>query len=454
MVQMNQEIFREYDIRGLVEKDLTPEIVRLIGKGYGTYLQRKGGRIMTLGRDVRPSSQSFSEILVESVCSTGVDVIDLGVISSPLSYYSVNVLDVDGGVMITGSHNPPEYNGFKIGIGKTTISGDEIQQFRRLIEEGDFLIGEGTFETYDIIPEYKEDIKERVLINKSLRVAVDAGNGCGGILGPDIMNELGIDVTCLYCEPDGRFPNHHPDPTVDENLEDLIKLVKEKNLDVGIAYDGDADRIGVVDNTGRIIRGDQLVAIFAGELLDRKKGDKIIFDVKCSQGLSEFIESKGGVPVMWKTGHSLIKNKMKELHAGMAGEMSGHIFFSDRFYGFDDAIYASLRLFEIVSKSSVPLSDLVDRIPYYHSTPEIRAHTTEEDKWKIVEKAKEYFKSRYDTIDIDGVRILFGDGWGLVRASNTQPVLVLRFEAKTQDRLQEIKDIVITKLKEFGDIEI
>ncbi len=451
---MDPSIFREYDIRGLVDDTLTADVVELLGKGYGTYIQNNGGKKVTVGRDARESGVEYGKAFIKGINSTGVDVLDLGVVPTPVVYFSMFYLPVDGGVMITGSHNPPEYNGFKVGINKTTISGKEIQNFRKLIESGEFPAGTGTVEQYDIISPYKIDVKKRFVCDKKLRIAIDAGNGVGGITGPDLLRGLGHEVHELFCEVDGTFPNHHPDPTVDKNLDDLINIVKEKQLDFGMGYDGDADRIGLIDDLGRIVRGDQILAIFAQDLFSRKKGEKVIFDVKCSQALPEFIEENGGVPVIYKTGHSLIKSKMKEEKSLLAGEMSGHIFFGEKYYGYDDAVFASCLMAELVSKTDKKLSEIVDTIPKYFSTPEIRAETTEEDKWKIVEKASEYFKANYDTIDIDGVRILFGDGWGLIRASNTQAVIVMRFEAQSQDRLNEIQELVTGKIKEFGEVKI
>ncbi len=455
MAKMNPYIFREYDIRGVVDKDLTDEVVLLLGKGFGTYLQRQGGKKVSVGGDVRLSSDRFRKILIEGLTSTGVDVIDIGTVPTPVQYFSLFKLNVDGGVMITGSHNPPEFNGFKMAVGQSTIYGEEIQKLKELIESEDFLTGEGTVESTEIIPDYIEDIKSRIHIPSKVKAVIDCGNGAASLVVGELMRELGVDAYFMYCEPDGTFPNHHPDPTVEKNVADLREQVLKLQADLGVAYDGDADRIGVIDDRGEIVWGDRLLILFARDVLKEKKGQKIIFEVKCSQALPEAIEAAGGEPIMWKTGHSLLKKKMKETGATIAGEMSGHLFFADRYHGYDDAIYASVRLFELLAKEQKKISELLADVPKYYSTPEMRIETpSDEEKFKIAQKAAEYFKQHYDVIDVDGVRILFGDGWGLVRASNTQPVLVLRFEAKTPERLEEIKSLVLNKLKEFGEIKL
>ena len=446
---MNPNIFREYDLRGLVNSDLTDDVVLNIGKGYGTLIRTKGGKKVSVGRDVRPSSKHFRDLIIDGILSTGTDVIDLGEVPTPLGYFSIFHLNLDGCLVITASHNPPEYNGFKVNVGKMSIYGKEIQEFRKLIEKGKFESGKGSYNEVDVISPYIDTLKTKFQFKKKLNIAIDAGNGMGGIIAPRLLRELGCNITELYCEPDGRFPNHHPDPGVDKNLFDLIKIVKEKSLDLGIAFDGDADRIGTIDELGRIVRGDQLVAIYARDVLKKLGKQKIIFDVKCSLGLIEDIEKHGGIPFMWKTGHSLLKSKMKEENAPFAGEMSGHTFFADNYFGYDDAIYAACRLIQIQSESDVPFSQIVDSLPHYYSTPEMRLETKEEIKFTIVEKLKEHFKKDYNIIDIDGVRIVFPDGWGLVRASNTQPALVLRFEAKSQERLDEIKNMVMEKINSF-----
>ncbi len=455
MAQINPYIFREYDIRGVVDKDLTDEVVLLLGKAFGTYLQRQGGRKVSVGGDVRLSTERFKKVLIQGLTSTGVDVVDIGIVPTPVQYFSLFKLNVDGGVMITGSHNPPDFNGFKMSVGQSTIYGEEIQKLRQIIEQDEFLTGEGQVETRDLIDDYINDLKSRIHIQGKIKAVVDCGNGAASLVAEKLMRELGIDAYMMYCEPDGTFPNHHPDPTVEENVKDLREQVLKLGANLGVAYDGDADRIGVIDDKGDIVWGDRLLILFARDVLQEKKGQKIIFEVKCSQALPEAIEAAGGEPIMWKTGHSLLKKKMKETGATIAGEMSGHLFFADRYYGYDDAIYASVRLMELLSRSGKNISELLADVPQYYSTPEMRVETaSDEEKFKIAQKAAEYFKEHYEVIDVDGVRILFGDGWGLVRASNTQPVLVLRFEAKTPERLEEIKNLVLNKLKEFGDIKI
>ena len=452
---MNKHIFREYDIRGVVGEDLTEEVTELIGRGYGSYVDNLGVSKVSVGRDVRLSSPMLRDSLIKGITSTGVDVIDIGEVPTPLSYFSYFHLDVDGGIMITGSHNPPDFNGFKLGVNKASLYGPEIMKIYEIIYRGNFSKGKGKIETYEIIEPYIDEISKKIFLgNNTVDFAIDAGNGAGGLVVPDIFKRCGLNPISLFCEPDGRFPNHHPDPTVDKYLVDLIRTVKEKKLDIGIAYDGDADRIGIVDKKGKIVRGDILVGILARDLLTRQKGAKIVFDVKCSQGLEEYIKQYGGVPVMWKTGHSLLKSKMKEIGSPFSGEMSGHLFFGENYYGYDDAILASLKFIEILSKSDETFTEIVNGFLKYYSTPEIRAESTDKDKTLIVEKAKQYFRNKYKTIEIDGVRIVYPDGWGLIRQSNTQLVIVLRFEAKSEERLNEIKNEVTDKLKEFGNIKI
>ncbi len=450
-MEINPRIFREYDVRGIVGRDLTPDVVEVLGRGYGTYLARQGGRRVSLGYDARLSSPTFCTALSRGIASTGIDVIQIGLVATPMLYFSLFHLDIDGGVMITGSHNPPEFNGFKLGVGKTTIYGEQIQEVLRIIQSGDFASGKGQVMQQDINEAYKTEIVRRIgRLARPLKIVVDAGNGAGGPYGPDMLRRIGAEVIELYCEVDGRFPNHHPDPTLPEALEALIQAVRAGGADLGIGWDGDADRIGVVDAQGRIIWGDQLMMLFSREVLATRPGAPIIFEVKCSQGLAEEIERLGGRPVMYKTGHSLIKNKMKELHAPLAGEMSGHLFFADEYFGYDDALYAACRFARLVAAQDRPLTALVDELPRYVSTPETRVDCPEERKFEIVAEMAAYFRAHYEMIDIDGVRILFGDGWGLLRASNTQPVLVLRFEARTPERLEEIKGIVLGKLKEIA----
>ena len=452
---INPYIFREYDIRGVVDVDLTDEIVEFIGKGFSTYIAEKGAKSVSVGGDVRLSTNRFLKQLIKGLTSSGIDVINIGEVPTPVQYFSMHELDVDAGIMITGSHNPPEFNGFKLTLFNAPVFGTEIQKIMEIINSGKFISGNGTTRELDLKEKYKNYIKNNINIKRSLKVVIDSGNGAGSLVAHDLFKEMGVETIDLFDTPDGNFPNHHPDPTVEKNIQVLIRTVKENNADVGIGYDGDADRIGVVDEKGNIIWGDKLMILFSREILKQNPGANIIFEVKCSQALPEMIEKFGGIPVMWKTGHSILKMKMKELKSPFAGEMSGHLFFADRYFGYDDAIYASARLVELLSQTDKKLSELLSDIPKYFATPEIRVETeSDKIKFEIAEKAKKYFSNNYKVIDVDGVRILFGDGWGLVRASNTQPVLVLRFEARTEERLNELKNLVINKLKEFGNINI
>ncbi len=440
---MNPNIFREYDIRGVADKDLSDETVVKIGKAFGAYARECGKKKVVLARDCRLSSPRIHKALLDAMLSTGLDVVDIGICPTPVFYFSLFHLDRDGGIQITGSHNPSDQNGFKVCIGKGTIFGEEIQKLRKIIEKGEFVEGEGVLSEFDIIPVYQKHLVENIKLDKPLRVAVDSGNGTAGPVAPGIIRELGCEVEELYCDMDGSFPNHHPDPTVPKYLQDLIDRVTGGGYDCGIAYDGDADRLGVIDEKGDILWGDQLLTLFAREILERRPGSVIISEVKSSKTLFDDIARHGGEPIMWKTGHSLIKEKMKETKAVVAGEMSGHIFFDDRYFGFDDAIYSSCRLLEILSRSDTPLSEMLADVPTMYSTPEIRAECPEEIKFKVVEQLTAYFKDNgYDVLDIDGARVTFDDGWGLVRASNTQPALVLRFEATSEKRRDEIKSLI------------
>lgn len=450
---VNPAIFRQYDIRGIWEKDLTPEVVELLGRGYASYLLRsinKDKARISIGWDARLHSPAIRDSLIKGITGSGIDVIDLGMCPTPLQYYSLYKMSVDGGVMITGSHNPPEFNGFKISVGKGTIFGDAIQDIRKIIDAGDFRNGSGSVEEYPIIDDYIDYVKGKFESLSGIKVVVDAGNGTGGVVAPRLMRALGAEVIELYCEPDGNFPNHHPDPTLEESLIDLVAKVKEEKAHAGIGYDGDADRIGVVDEEGNVIWGDKLMIIFSRDILKDNPGAKIIGEVKCSQTLYDDIAAHGGTPIMWKTGHSLIKEKMKTEEALLAGEMSGHIFFKHRYFGYDDAVYASLRLMEIIRKAGKPYSTkaLLKDVPDVVATPEIRFDCPDEIKFRIVEKAQQAF-DEFESITIDGIRIKFDDGWALIRASNTQPVLVLRFEAVNEVRLAEIRRTVEERLNKI-----
>lgn len=438
---MNPLIFREYDIRGLADRDLGDDLVRDLGRALGTFLARQGKRVIALGRDNRLSSDRLHAALLDGLLQAGLHIIDQGVGPTPLLYFGVFHRDLDGGVQITGSHNPPKENGFKMMCGKQTLAADEIRQLRTMIVERDFdLPGGGRVENDDPMPAYCGYMRGNVRLSRTdVRFAVDAGNGAGGPLAVAAMKAVGLDPIAMYCEMDGHFPNHHPDPSLPENLEPLIDRVRGEKLELGLAYDGDADRLGVIDERGEIIWGDKLMILFSREILRRHPGAAILGEVKCSQTLYDDIAAHGGRPIVWKTGHSLIKRKMKEEQALLAGEMSGHLFFKDRYHGYDDAIYASLRMLEIVASAGEPLSALLKDVPVTHSTPEIRVDCPDERKFNVVERVLAHFKATHDVLDVDGARIRFEGGWGLVRASNTQPALVLRFEASSAERLAAIR---------------
>jgi phosphomannomutase/phosphoglucomutase len=446
---MNPTIFREYDIRGVADNDLTEETVYELGMGVGSYFAQHGIKRITVGRDCRPSSDSFFDALLEGLLISGMKVTDVGVCPTPLLYFSIVHLKQEGGIMITGSHNPPEFNGFKVCVGKDAIYGREIQRVREIVEKRDYIRGKGSLLQHDIIKDYHHYILSNIQVDREIKVVVDAGNGTGGPVGVPIMRELGCEVTALYCEMDGRFPHHHPDPTVERNLMDLITTVQATRGDLGIGYDGDADRIGVIDERGRIIWGDKLMIIFARAIIKAHGGGTFIGEVKCSQTLYDEIERLGGRAIMWKTGHSLIKDKMKREKALLAGEMSGHMFFADRYFGFDDAIYASCRLLELMGKSGKKVSELLEGIPETFVTPEIRVNCPDDIKFQIVQRATEHFRQGYSVIDVDGMRVQFPDGWGLLRASNTQPALVLRFEATSRERLEEIRGRIESQVHEL-----
>jgi phosphomannomutase/phosphoglucomutase len=440
-VKINPNIFREYDIRGIVDHDLSPEVVRTLGRGMGTYFRRQGRRTVAVGRDCRLSSPEYYFCIADGLKAAGCHPVDLGTVPTPLLYFSIFDKGFDAGVMITGSHNLPEYNGFKLMSGKDTLYGETIQDVRRIIESGEFFAAEeGEESRYDIVPEYLDYVAGNIKLARSLKVVIDAGNGTGGSVAVPLFRRLGCNIIELYCDMDGRFPNHHPDPTLPEAMKSLIKTVLETGADFGIAYDGDADRIGVVDDVGKLIWGDQLLILFARDILPAHPGAAIISEVKATQVLYDEIARLGGRPIMWKTGHSLIKKKIREEGALVAGEMSGHMFFADRWFGFDDAIYSSARLAELVSRSKMRVSEMMADLPKAWSTPEIRIYASEEVKFKIVDAVRAEFEGRgVPVIAIDGVRARFPNGWGLVRASNTQAVLVLRFEADSPEALGAIE---------------
>lgn len=538
-MKLNPQIFREYDVRGVVGRDLTPESVEWLGKAFGTYLRERGFNRAVIGGDCRISTGIISEetpnakelkhicctpdkkeakkkdvnifdclfdnpddikqegdkedqeiqtdglmsAMARGLTSTGIDLIDVGIVPTPVLYFSMFALGVDAGVMVTGSHNPPEFNGFKLCANKVAIYGEEIKKVAKIADEGRFVQGEGKITTHDIIPTYRQRLLSFARLGpRNLKVVVDAGNGCGGFVAVPLLEELGkstryegthvygasgryrgyaipvvieesrIKVIPLFCDMDGRFPNHHPDPTILSNLEALRREVIDKNADIGIAFDGDADRLGVVTDTGEVIYGDMILLILARALLSEEPGAEIVSEVKCSQSLFDGIEKAGGKPVMWKVGHSLIKAKMAEDGALLGGEMSGHIFFRHRYYGYDDAIYAAVRLLEVLSNHFGPVGSLLADVPKMTATPEIRIACPDEIKFDVVGKVTSSFKEKgYRVIDVDGARVIFDDGWGLVRASNTQPVLVLRFEAKSEKALEEIKRVVTTEIEKIRE---
>ncbi len=453
-MRIAERIFREYDIRGVVGEDLDAGAAEAVGRAYGSELGgRLGGRRarVVVGEDNRPSSPALRSGLVRGLRSVGCDVVQLGTVPTPVTYFGEYEFAADGSVQVTGSHNPPEYNGIKMTMGKGSVHGDAIQGLLRRIRSGDFAIGDGGVEAVDPLPAYVADLSRRFRFERPVKAVVDCGNGTGAVVAVELLEAVGFEVIPLYCESDGTFPNHHPDPTVDEHIGDMIAAVRSHGAEVGIGFDGDADRIGVVDDRGRIVRGDMLLLLFGLDLLRRRgPGQKLVFDVKCSQVLAEEFERAGGVPVMWKTGHSLIKRKMKETGATLAGELSGHICFADGYHGFDDALYAACRLGEMLAASHRPLSAMAGALPAHASTPELRIEVAERDKFPIVERAIEHFGSRHEVIAVDGVRVLFGDGWGLIRASNTQPAIVARCEAGTPARLAEIRTTIVDWLRGQG----
>ncbi len=452
-MQMNAEIFRQYDIRGIVKDDLTPTVVEALGRGFGSWVRDEGGKTIVLGRDGRLTGPALRDSFIKGALTTGCDVIDIGDVPTPVTYFATYHLNPDASVMITGSHNPPEFNGFKMMMGKDTVFGDMIQELRVRIEEENFQTGQGTRSEQNVVPEYMDHIVGNIKFARPVKLALDSGNGIAGAVAPELFRRMGIDPVELFSEVDGNFPNHHPDPTVVENVQDLKKAVLEQGLEFGVGFDGDGDRIGVIDDKGNILWGDRLLALFARDVLKNFPGASIIGEVKCSKALYDDIAKHGGKPIMWRTGHSFLKQKLRAEDAKLAGEMSGHMFFNDRYFGYDDAIYAAARLTEIIARSDKPLSELLSDLPDYPSTPEIRFDCPDAIKFKVVEKVVEYFRGKYDVVDIDGVRVNYEHGWGLVRASNTQPVLVMRFEADTEERVAEyrkdVEDAVAEALKSF-----
>lgn len=450
---INPQIFRQYDIRGVAKRDLTDEVVELLGKAFGVFVKESGAGKVIVGMDNRLSSSRLRDAMIKGLLSVGCDVIDIGLVVTPVLYYSRIHFGVNGGVMITGSHNPPDENGFKLALGDGTIYGDDIQKLKSLMTAGDFPTGSGKIEKQDAVPAYLAMLKDKIRLGpRKLKVAVDCGNGTASLFAEKVLTGWGCEVIPLYCESDGTFPNHQPDPVKTANLVELKKTVLDKKADLGVAFDGDADRIGLVDEQGGVIWGDTLMCLYWREIMPKHPGTPAIIEVKCSQALVDEVVRLGGKPFFYKTGHSLIKAKMKEIDAIFTGEMSGHMFFADEFYGFDDAFYAAGRLLRILSNSDLPLSQMLSGIPKYYSTAETRVPCPDEEKFKVVQGLVERFRREYEVIDVDGVRVLFGDGWGLVRASNTQPVLVARCEAKTPEGLQRICQTMQGSLGEFPQV--
>jgi phosphomannomutase/phosphoglucomutase len=442
-------VFREYDIRGVAERDLPTEGVEQLGQAIGTMVRRKQGRRVIVGADCRLSSPRLKAAICAGLLKAGCEVTDIGTVPTPVTYHEVLVSKADGGVMTTGSHNPADYNGFKIMDGDGTIHGEEIQELRRIIEAGDFESGEGSVVEVDAVTPYVEDIAARFNFPRKVKVVFDAGNGTAGPVMHRLVEKLNVDAVEMFFDMDGGFPNHHPDPTVPAFLSHLIQAVRDNKAELGIAFDGDSDRIGAVDENGNVVYGDMLMLIFAREILSRKPGSTFIGEVKCSQLLYDRIASLGGNAIMWKTGHSLIKAKMKEEHAALAGEMSGHMFFADNYYGYDDALYAALRLVDIVAKSDSALSSQLADIPSTFTTPELRLDSEDDIKFAVVAETARILKERGErVVEVDGARVLFEKGWGLVRASNTQPVLVMRFEAESQEDLARYQQYMESTLAE------
>jgi phosphomannomutase/phosphoglucomutase len=448
-MEINKEIFRAYDIRGIVNKDFDENWVEKLGRACGTWFTKHGWKRAVIGHDCRHSSAAYQAAIARGLNASGIDVVYLDLVPTPTFYFAVGHLNMHAGIMITASHNPPEFNGFKIWGGETTIHSGDIQEIYNIMKSGNFSEGTGLCSHHDIIPTYIKTLLSGVKIKRPVKVVVDGGNGAGGLIACELLEQAGAEVIPLYCEPDGDFPNHHPDPVVEENITDLKKAVVSHGAEAGIGLDGDADRIGAVDETGHLMPGDRLLAIYAREMLARRNDEIVIADVKCSHLLFEDIKKHGGRPLMAVTGHSIMKSKMLETGAPLGGEISGHIFFKDRFFGFDDGIYAALRLVEILSSTRTPLSQMLADWPETFYTPEIRIDCPEELKFKVVEAALAYFKKHYEVISIDGARILVPGGWALIRASNTQAALTLRFESETESGLEKIRKIVETPLKEW-----
>lgn len=455
MIALNPFIFRAYDVRGKVGIDITPEVFEPVGRAFGTLVRRRGGRAVALGRDNRVSSGALKEAFAAGVLSTGLDVVDIGINHTPLLYFATAHWRLDGGATVTGSHNPVSDNGVKmVHAGAAPLSEEEISGLLATIETDDFERGAGRLTTRDPREDYFNAITAHVRLGRRLRVVVDAGNGVAGVFAPELLRRLGCEVTELYCESDGSFPHHLPDPEMEENVRDLVAKVRETNADVGIAYDGDADRVGVIDEQGRRHEADLILALLARDLLTRHPGAAIVFDVKSSQVLIDDIRKHGGRPVMWKTGHSHLKRKMREDGILLGGEVSGHMFFAENWYGVDDGILASCKFLELVARESKPVSAHFDSLPHLFATPELKAACPDDKKFAVVAALQRDFTQRYETVDIDGVRVIFPDGWGLVRASNTNPYLTLRFEATSRPALEAMQKTVYDALRRYPEVTL
>lgn len=450
---INSSIFRQYDIRGRVGTELDHDAVAGIAAAFCAYILRTGRQRLILSRDNRASSTAFRDIVVQVCSNSGIDVVDIGEVITPVFYFASRHLEIDAGIMITASHNPGHDNGFKLLLGTSTIYGDEIQEIALMAQRNERIDSEnrGLLQVIDVTDDYLHAVTSRIQLGPTrLRVVVDCGNGTAGYIAPELLRKLGCEVVELFCESDSSFPNHHPDPVKVENCQDLIRMVRAENADLGIGFDGDGDRLGVVAPDGEIIWGDTLMILFWREILAKYPGLDCIVEVKCSQALVDEIERLGGRPMIYKTGHSLIKAKMKEIGAIFTGEMSGHMFFADEYYGYDDALYAAARLLRILSNSYMNINEMLVDVPIYYATPEIRVMSTDTEKFVIVKQVLEHFLQLYEVIDIDGARILFPNGWGLVRASNTGPELIVRCEGKTKENLERIKDELFEFLGELG----
>jgi phosphomannomutase / phosphoglucomutase len=456
IVALNPHIFRAYDVRGRLGADINPDVFRQVGRAYATLIRQHDGRTIAVGQDNRESSAALKAAFIEGVRGAGVDVVDIGTVTTPILYFATAHWKLDGGANITGSHNPVDYNGVKmVHPGAAPLTEAEIQGLRDAIERETFASGSGAVTRRDPVDEYFDAVAKLVRLERPLKVVADAGNGIAGVYGPALLRRIGCDVIELHCESDGRFPNHLPDPEDPENVVDLQAKVVEVGADLGLAWDGDADRVGAVDERGRRHEADLILALLARDLLQRHRGAKIVFDVKSSQVLVDDIRKHGGVPVMWKTGHSHLKRKMREDHILLGGEVSGHMFFAEGYYGVDDGILAACKIAEIVARHRGTVSSLFDSVPHLHATPELKALCPDGEKFRVIDELARELKPRYETIDIDGVRVLFpGGGWGLARASNTNPYLTLRFEAKTEREIDDMKRVIYDGLRRYPFITL